>query len=234
MEATVYNTAEPRMIPLPDELRDWAEHHKPMLFRLSSVITEKPALSEQAMWELIAGEYSPEWMHARTSLKNAQAKLDDVLSPLNMPLGLIGEALHSDETNLAKRMHTAALVGFTVINETLRAEERLTQLLEALKVHAHTVHQSLELSRNAASMTAEFASVATIEPEPVSAASGFGKVAGRFEERPRKPEAQKDAAPKRASRGGMLTQSFLNLGAKIFGSKTPPSAAKPKKPDNHF
>ncbi|MDE1150966.1 MAG: hypothetical protein PW788_00375 [Micavibrio sp.] len=234
MEATVYNTVEPRMIPLPEDLRGWAEDNKPMLFRLSTVVTEKPTLSEHALWELIAAEYSPEWMHARTSLKNAQAKLDDVLSPLNMPLGLIGEALHSDETNLAKRMHTAALVGFTVINETLRAEERLSKLLDALKDHAHTIHQSLELSRNAASMTAEFASVATVEPEPVSAASGFGKVAGRFEERPRKPEAQKDATPKRASRGGPLTTSFLTLGAKLFGAKAATPAPKQKKPDNNF
>jgi hypothetical protein len=83
-----------------------------------------------------------------------------VMLPENMPLGLIGKALHSEETNSAQRAHQNALAGFTIIDETLRQEETLQKLMNAVRSHQQIISQSLDLSRNAASMTAAFATVA--------------------------------------------------------------------------
>ncbi len=220
MTATVHDITSIDDIRVPDELRDWAERHKPMISRLAQALNNKPVTNEQSLWEMLAAEYSPEWLKARESLLRAERQLDEVMNPMNRPLGLIGAALHSDETTHAERIHNICLTGFTVINENLRSEERLAKLLDALKDHAHTIHQSLELSRNAASMTAEFASVAAMEMEPVSASTDFGKIAGRPEEKPQ--------------RGGYLATSFRNLGAKLFGGPKKAVVIKTVKPEARF
>ena len=169
---------EQQLIRLPDEMQDWAEANKPMISRLASAIAQKPTISEGAIWDMIASEFSPEWMHAKSTLNSAEQQIKFINLPENMPLGLIGKALHSEETNGAHRAHAHALAGFTIIDETLRQEQVLQKLLDAVKSHQQIITQSLELSRNAASMTAAFSTVAgfdikEISPEMPSPKSGF-------------------------------------------------------------
>jgi len=151
---------EMQLIRLPDEMQDWAEANKPMISRLATAIAQKPGITEGAIWDIIASESSPEWMHARSTLNSAEQQMRYVMLPENMPLGLIGKALHSEETNSAQRALQHAQAGFTIIDESLRQEATLQKLMNALKAHQHIISQSLDLSRNAASMTAAFATVA--------------------------------------------------------------------------
>lgn len=169
---------EQQLIRLPDDMQDWAEANQPMISRLASAIAQKPTLTEGAIWDMIASELSPEWMHAKSTLNSAEQHAKYVMLPENMPLGLIGKALHSEETNNASRAHANALAGFTIVDETLRQEEYLQKLLGAVKAHQQIITQSLELSRNAASMTAAFATVSgfditEISPETPTSKSGF-------------------------------------------------------------
>ena len=101
-----------------------------------------------------------------------------VHAPENRPLGLIGSALHSEETNGALRDHALALAGFTIIDETLRQQEELTKLLRAVREHQYTVTQSLEISLQTADVTAAFAVVAPA-PEKKEAPGTFMRNAVR-------------------------------------------------------
>ena len=173
---------EQQLIRLPDEMQDWAEANKPMISRLAGAIAQKPTISEGAIWDMIASEFSPEWMHAKSTLNSAEQQIKFVNLPENMPLGLIGKALHSEETNGAQRAHANALAGFVIIDETLRQEQVLQKLLDAVKSHQQIITQSLELSRNAASMTAAFSTVAGFDvvemPQGPQAKSGFNMQKG--------------------------------------------------------
>lgn len=162
-------SAELQPISLPDDMQDWAQDNAPMISRLSAAIHQKPDMSEKAIWGMIASEVSPEWSHAKSSLKSAEKQMRFVHAPENMPLGLIGSALHSEETNSAQRDLAMALAGFTIIDETLRQQEDLTKLLRAVRMHQHTISQSLEISLNVADVTVAFAAVA---PAPEKAAPG--------------------------------------------------------------
>lgn len=162
-------SAELQLISLPDDMQDWAQDNAPMISRLSAAIREKPDMSEKTLWGMIASEFSPEWSHAKSSLKSAEKQMRFVHAPENMPLGLIGSALHSEETNNAQRDLAMALAGFTIIDETLRQQEYLSKLLRAVRNHQHSITQSLEISLNAADVTVAFAAVA---PAPEKAAPG--------------------------------------------------------------
>lgn len=146
-------------ISLPAELKDWAESHGTMLNRLNDAITANPALPEAALWDIIAADASPDWTRAKKEFKDAEQQFQHVMLPENMPLGLIGKALHSEETNAAERAHIRALASFTVIDEELRQQKELKAVLHAARMHQKTICQSLELSRKVADMTAAFANV---------------------------------------------------------------------------
>jgi len=204
-------------VSLPEELADWASAHAASISRVVTQLLRKPLLHEQALWEVIAEEFSPEWETARRSLRRAEAQVAEAMKPENMPLGLIGKALHSDEINHITRIHNIALTAFTVVNETLRGEEPLAKFYDALRDHQSKLQQSLELSRNAARMTQEFAAVATLDDNFATPQGGVDKTAGR-------------GKTARAPRIGALTRSFTTLGTKLFGGKAAAPQAS-KKPD---
>lgn len=161
-------------------MEDWAEANQSMISRLSAAIHQKPKITADAIWDMVAGDYSPEWAHAKSTLKSAQQQLDYLHLPENKPLGLIGAALHSDEINSAKHAHHQALTHYTVVNEMLHQDNDLQRLMRAVKQYQQIISQSLDLSKNAASMTAAFANVSgfdmtEIAPEPSTSRGFFGK-----------------------------------------------------------
>jgi len=195
-------------VSLPEELTDWAESNKATITRLTAAVSQKPGLNEHTLWELIAAEFSPEWELARRRLLRAEAQVKDAMRPENRPLGLIGKALHSDEINHITRLHNIALTGFTVINEDLRADTPLAELLAALRAHQQTLQQSAGLSQGLMKMAAEFdAAVSGMPletPETPLANAAFGKAARLRLRRSRTPAE------------GSLAAQFVN---RIFGAK---------------
>ena len=162
-------SVENPLITLPSDMQDWAEANKPMISRLSSALAKKPTMHEGAIWEMIAGEFSPEWMHAKSNLKSAEQHVKYLALPENMPLGLIGGALQSEEINHAHQTFAEAMAGFTIIDEQLRQHDALKSLLGAVRQHQKVVSQSLEVSRRMERMTAAFASVASLDADVVEA-----------------------------------------------------------------
>lgn len=158
-------SAENPLITLPSDMQDWAEANKPMISRLSSALAKKPSMHEGAVWDLIAAEFSPEWMHAKSNLKSAEQHVNYLALPENMPLGLIGGALQSDEVNHAHQTLADAMAGFTIIDEQLRQHDALKSLLGAVRQHQKVVSQSLEVSRRMERMTAAFADVASFDSD---------------------------------------------------------------------
>lgn len=203
-------------VSLPEELTDWAESHKATITRLTAAVCQKPGLNEHSLWELIAAEFSPEWELARRRLLRAEAQVKDAMRPENRPLGLIGKALHSDEINHITRLHNIALTGFTVINEDLRADAPLAELLAALRAHQQTLQQSTGVTQGLMKMTAEFdAAVSGMPaetPETPAAHAAFGKAARLHLRRNRTP-AQ-----------GSLAAQFVNL---LFGGKPAETTTAP-------
>lgn len=195
-------------IPLPGEMLDWAIQNEPLISRLSqSFAVVSTPLPADDVWKLIAENVSPDWKDKHDELQRSEKRLAQLMSPENMPLGLVGAALHSDETNAATKQHTMALVDFTITNETLRQQEDLHKLLGALLVYQDTVTKSLDLSRNVAGVT-----------------SAFGSVAGPDIAMPDAGAAFKTAANKDEPEG--LSSSFMQKASKFFGLS--PAAPEPK------
>jgi hypothetical protein len=159
------STIDSALIRLPEELQDWADAHKPMISRLSAAIAKKPTMPEGAVWEMIAAEFSPEWMHAKSNLKSAEQQVKYLALPENMPLGLIGGALQSEETNHAHQTLAHAMADFTILDETLRQQEKLRNLLGAARKHQKTIRDSLDISRQMERMTAAFAAATGFDAE---------------------------------------------------------------------
>ena len=162
-------SVENPLITLPSDMQDWAEANKPMISRLSAALAKKPSMHEGAVWDLIAAEFSPEWMHAKSNLKSAEQHVKYLALPENMPLGLIGGALQSDEVNHAHQTLAEAMAGFIIIDEQLRQHGELKSLLGAVRQHQKVVSQSLEISRKMERMTAAFATVAGLDTDDVEA-----------------------------------------------------------------
>lgn len=195
------------VIVLPDDLRDWASRHEPMISRLSQSISSIPAaLPEASLWELIAETWSAEWTQARAQLTAAENDLENLMKPENRPLGLIGSALHGEETNAAEQRHSLALADFTIINETLRQQEELHRLLRAALDYQQMLGKSLDISRKLAGITDAFAHVASDDPH---AAPDFSRAA----------ERRAEQEP--------LSFSFRHIAAKLMGKQ---AALKPGKP----
>ena len=193
-------------IPLPGEMLDWAIQNEPLISRLSqSFAVVSTPLPENDVWKLIAENYSGDWKEKHEELQRTEKQLARLMAPENMPLGLVGAALHSDETNAATKQHTQALVDFTITNETLRQQEDLHKLLGALLVYQDTVTKSLDLSRNVAGITSAFGNVASPEIAVPDAGAAFKTAANKDE-----PEG--------------LASSFMQKASKFFGL----SAAAPE------
>jgi hypothetical protein len=211
------------VIMLPDEMQDWATRNEPMISRLSAAIKFKSApLNEHALWDMIASMYSTDWTNAKATLNAAERQVNHLSLPENRPLGLIGAAMHSDETVAADRQLQQALADFTILNETLRAEVALNHLLLALVSHQATLHGSQQLSTQTARVSAEFGAVAGLEGDDHDAGNDFSSAARRKPAKTVEPAAE-----------GSLTAAFRMLG-KLFGREERKPAVKPKAPDNKF
>lgn len=205
------------VITLPDELQDWATRNEPMISRLSAAIKiKKTPLPENHLWDMIASMYSSDWTNAKATVNAAERQVTHLNLPENRPLGLIGAAMHSDETVAAERQLQKALADFTILNEDLRAQVELNHLLMALVTHQATIHSSADISTQLSKVSAEFGAVAGIEgDEPADVGNDFGKASGKKPLRVEKPAAE-----------GSLTSAFRALG-KLLGIT--PAAPKPAK-----
>jgi len=215
------NTGDTPVITLPDELQDWATRNEPMISRLSAAIKIKPApLPENHLWDMIASMYSSDWTNAKATLNAAERQINHLKLPENRPLGLIGAAMHSDETVAAERQLEKALADFTILNEDLRAQVELNHLLMALVTHQATIHSSADISTQLSKVSAEFGAVAGIEgDEPANVGNDFGKAS-----RKKTPKVEKPAAE------GSLTAAFRTLG-RMLGIAPEAPKAKAKAPE---
>lgn len=205
------------VIMLPDEMQDWASRNEPMISRLSAAITiKKTPLNEHHLWDMIASMYSSDWTNAKATLNAAERQVNHLKLPENRPLGLIGAAMHSDETVAADRQLQKALADFTILNEDLRAQVELNHLLMALVTHQKTLHGSESLSTLASRVSAEFGAVAGVEgDEPADIGYDFDKVSQKKPAKAQKPAAE-----------GSLTFSFRAIGKLLGLTPAAPKAAK--------
>lgn len=179
------NDGQPACLPLPLDLQEWARRHEPLISRLSHSITVTAApLSESALWGIIAEHYSGDWKEKREELQRAESRLAKLMAPENMPLGLVGAALHSDETTAAEQHHTLALADFTIIDETLRQQRELHGLLGALLDYQRTLNKSLDLSRSVLDVTQAFDAVADKKPASGGLSLSFKQIAAKLRRKP--------------------------------------------------
>ncbi|MEZ0262888.1 MAG: hypothetical protein ACAH80_17920 [Alphaproteobacteria bacterium] len=215
------STGDTPVITLPDELQDWATRNEPMISRLSAAIKLKPApLPENHLWDMIASMYSTDWTNAKATVNAAERQLTHLNLPENRPLGLIGAAMHSDETVAAERQLRKAVLDFTIVNENLRTQVELNHLLMALLDHQATLHRSAQVSSEVSNVSAEFGAVAGLEgEEPADMGHDFGKASRKKPAKVEKPAAE-----------GSLTSAFRALG-RMIGIIPDAPKAKAKAPD---
>lgn len=216
---TPKSSGDTPVIMLPDEMQDWATRNEPMISRLSAAIKIKPQ-HENHLWDMIASMYSSDWTNAKATLGAAERQINYLRLPENKPLGLIGAAMHSDETVAAERQLQKALADFTIVNEDLRAQVELNHLLMALVSHQQTLHGSEALSSQVAKVSAEFGAVAGLEgDEPADIGYDFDRVSQKKPAKAEKPAA-----------AGSLTFSFRAIGKLLgFKTETPKPAKAPEK-----
>jgi hypothetical protein len=141
-------------IPLPAEMGMVVTDHDGLLnkVRKAAVETGRPP-SEDRIWDVIAEHHSPEWVEARDFLRQTEARLNDVMSPDNTPLGLIGQAMESEETTHVESQHALALACFTIFNEEVRQNDGLKKVFERIAGHVQVMETSLMLSHNIKDIT---------------------------------------------------------------------------------
>jgi hypothetical protein len=131
----------------PDEMGRWAQKHAGFVARVKDTLNDLTSpVTETQLWEIIAGNYSATWAEARKHPRTTEEHLKDLLSPENAPLGAIGSALDSVETNHAEDLHIKALAHFTLTNETLMQDKDLSRLLDILQEHQRRIDISRELT----------------------------------------------------------------------------------------
>lgn len=162
-------------ITIPNELAEWAAQNQEFVARIQSSLSNihADAVTEEQLWETIAEASSPEWTEAKESLNRANHRWADLNSPEKKPLGPIGHALDSDETNAAGEQLASSLADFTVINEGLRQRGDLNRLLGVLLVQKRLLEKSAERARDVKKATEAFAAVAgkqANKPSPISSA----------------------------------------------------------------
>jgi hypothetical protein len=109
-------------------------------------------LPENTLWDMIADTWSTDWARARAHLGDAANDLYERQKPENIPLGAIGLALDAGELDQSEKRYREALADFTVINEALRQDEKLSRLLEILC----TVEESQTITATAQKLNNSF------------------------------------------------------------------------------
>jgi hypothetical protein len=132
-------------IALPDDLAKWAGQNQELVERVKNALSDTcGALTEEQLWEAIAASCSPEWREARTTLQGAEYRWKDLNSPEKTSLGLIGNALDSDENNAARSQFAFSLACFTIVNEGLRQRGDLDRLLKVMLAQKRMLDRSAE------------------------------------------------------------------------------------------
>lgn len=180
------------LISLPDELAEWADQNQELVLRIQNALSETyDKLTEDQIWEVIAANSSAEWRKARADLRIVEEEWADLRRPENTPLGSIGEALDSDETNVVREKYTISLSQFTVINEGLRRREDLRNLLGVLLVQKRMLDMSTEHTQMVQRQTDDLAELTSIRPAFRKAARRRTHIGAQF-----KLYAEKLFAPK--------------------------------------
>jgi hypothetical protein len=137
-----------------EDIEKWTVQNGEMIAKVeAALLTSVQPLPEPQLWEILADACSPEWQQAKAALALAEKTLARLTSPEFAPLGLIGGALDSHETNEANDHLIQSLVQFTVINEQLRSRADLNRLLGVLLVQQRSLHATADISLQAKEMT---------------------------------------------------------------------------------
>jgi hypothetical protein len=134
----------------------WADDNADFLSALHHKMAQNgygvKKLPENTLWDMIADTWSTDWARARTHLGDAANDLYERQKPENIPLGAIGLALDAGELDQSEKRYREALADFTVINEALRQDEKLSRLLEILC----TVEESQTITATAQKLNNSF------------------------------------------------------------------------------
>lgn len=175
------------LLALPDELAEWADQNRELVRRVQLALSDTYThLSEDQIWEAIADASSAEWRMARDTLRTAEAQWADLQKPENTALGLIGQALDSDEIDGVREHVSLSLSHFTIINEGLRQRPDLANLLNVLTVQRRMIDQSAERTRQMQRAAAELAEMVSLREDFHRAARKPSKLKKHFKEYTRK------------------------------------------------
>ncbi|MFH1158739.1 MAG: hypothetical protein V1721_07675, partial [Pseudomonadota bacterium] len=154
---------------LPDDTAKYDLLNQEVMSRIQNELLaydNKP--TEKQLWEAIAGHCSPEWLAAWTGFLEAEAQWKHLNSPEEISLGLIGDALNSYETGIARDLYNASLVKFTFKNEELIQDAYIGGLLKVLWKQTRMLERSEEITG-----TVQTATNALTDMDSIS--DGFGK-----------------------------------------------------------
>ena len=133
------------LIPLSDNLTKSDLLNQEMLDRIQhELLTYDDKPTEKQLWEAIASSCSPEWRAAWANFLDAEAQWKFLNSPKEVSLGLIGDALDSHETGIARESYNDSLVNFTFKNEELIQDTYINELLKTLLEQTRILEQSKE------------------------------------------------------------------------------------------
>ena len=142
------------LIPLSNALTKSNLLNQEMLNRIQNkLLTYDNKPTEKQLWEIIASSCSPEWRTAWTGFLDAKTQWEYMNSPTEVPLGLIGDALDSHETGIARELYNNSLINFTLENETLIQKTYINELLKVLLEQTRVLKQSEERTNIAQTAT---------------------------------------------------------------------------------
>jgi len=90
-------------------------------------VTQTTTLTENDYWAKLAATFSDEWNKSHKALLLAKHELNQLHSPDQTPLGLIGSSLESIFTEEAEERYNNALANFTLEDEKLHKNPEITK-----------------------------------------------------------------------------------------------------------
>lgn len=175
------------LLGLPDELMEWADQNRDLVRRVHGALASTyTTLTDEQVWEAVAEANSPEWRAARDNLRSAETQWEDLKRPENTALGLIGQALDSDEIEGLREHYHISLSHFTIINEGLRQRPDLSNLLNVLLVQKRMIDQSAARTQQVMMATETLDDLVHIRSDFNAAARGPTKLQRQFKSYARK------------------------------------------------
>jgi len=142
------------LMSLPDNKTKYDLLNQEAMIRIQhELLTYDNKLTEKQLWEVVARSCSPEWRTAWDGFLDAEAQWKHLNSPKEVSLGLIGHALDSHETDIARELYNASLIKFTFKNEELMQDAYIVELLKTLREQTHILEQSEESTKTAQTAT---------------------------------------------------------------------------------